>query len=188
VGKKKAAPGKAAAAGRAAPKKKPVAGRRKPARAENELPVPIIPEAELAAHFPAVEAAARDGRLDVREGLLDDPRQRTTILVHLLLEYCGDRLATRPPDSLFWTRFYWLHRLRRMHERLEHGGKRCSADAQSDAEDYLLEDGTKLNVDWSRLDPVEARARSDADAALGPGPFKRPPFACGDVRPLDPGR
>src|SRR5262249_4525010 len=34
---------------------------------------------------------------------------------------------------------------------------------------------------------VEARAKADADAALGPGPFKRPPFGCGDVRPRNRG-
>src|SRR5205823_2086996 len=144
----------------------------------------IIPEDELAAHFPAVEAAAREGRLDVREGLLDDQRQQATVLTHLLLEYCGERLADRSPESVFWTRFYWHHRLRRMHERLEHGGKRCPAMAQSDTEDYLLEEGAKLGVDWQWTDPVEARAVADADAALGPGPFKRPKFACGDIRPL----
>jgi hypothetical protein len=185
--KKKAAPGKAAAAKRAAPKKEPPTGRRMPARAKESLPVPVIPADELAAHFPAVEAAAQKGQLDVREGLLDDPRQRTTVLTHLLLEYRGDRLADRPPDALFWTRFYWHHRLRRMHERLEHGGQRCPADAQSDALDYLLEEGVKLGVDWKWVDPVEARAVADADVALGPGPFKRPAFACGDIRPLDRG-
>jgi hypothetical protein len=184
MGKKKTTPGTASAAKKATPKKKPAAGQQ-PAQAKDVLPAPIIPEDELAAHFPAVEAAARAGQLDVREGLLDDPRQRATVLAHLLLEYRGDRLADRPPDSVFWTRFYWHHRLRRMHERLEHGGKRCPAEAQSDAEDYLLEEGSKLGVDFRRLDPVEARAKGDADAALGPGPFKRPKFACGDIRPLD---
>jgi hypothetical protein len=185
MGKKKLAAGKAAAAKRAAPKKKSTAGRRKPARAKTVLPVPIIPDDELAAHFPAVEAAARAGHLDVREDVLDDPRKRTTVLAHLLLEYCGDRLATRPPESVFWTRWYWHHRLTRMHERLEHGGKRC--DVEREREDYLVEEAAKLNVDWKWLDPVEARAIADVDAALGPGPFKRPPFACGDIRPLDRG-
>ena len=87
MGKKKAAPGKSAAAKGASPKKEPTAGQRKPAPAKEVLPVPMIAEDELATHFPAVEVAAREGRLDVREGLLDDPRQRTTVLVHLLLEY-----------------------------------------------------------------------------------------------------
>src|SRR5262249_41871293 len=57
--RKKTAPGKAAAARRAAPKKNPTAGRRKPARAKKVPSVPVIPEDVLAAHFPAVEAAAR---------------------------------------------------------------------------------------------------------------------------------
>lgn len=178
MAKKKPVPGKRRAA-------KPAAPKTKPARAPTRPPVPFIPDEELAAHFPAVEAAARDGRLDVRDGLLDDPRQRATVLAHLLLEFDRDRLAGRASDALFWTRFYWHHRLRRMHERLEHGGKRCPAMAQSDAEDYLLEDGVAAGVDLAALDPVEARAVADADAALGPGPFKRPKFACGDIRPLD---
>ncbi|HEY7158785.1 MAG TPA: hypothetical protein VH575_32875 [Gemmataceae bacterium] len=185
MGKKKAAPGKAAAAKRAAPKKKPTAGRRKPARAKKALSVPIILEDELAAHFPAVEAAAREGRFDVREDVLDDPRKRTTVLAHLLLEYCGDWLADRPPESVFWTRWYWHHRLCRMHERLEHGGKRC--DAEREREDWLLEESCERDVDWDLMKQVEARAVADADAALGPGPFKRPPFARGDIRPLDRG-
>ncbi|MBO0698820.1 MAG: hypothetical protein J2P46_10530 [Zavarzinella sp.] len=184
MAKKKVPARKPAAAKRAAPKKKPTAERRKPAPTIELPPVPIIPEIELAAHFPAVEAAARAGELDVRPDVLDDPQKRTTVLAHLLLEYCGDRLAGRPPEAVFWTRFYWHHRLVRMHERLEHGGKRCPAYAQSDEEDYLLEDGIKLNVDLKCLDPVEARAKADASAALGPGPFKRPKFACGDIRPL----
>src|SRR5205085_555130 len=99
MAKKKAVPGKAAAAKKATPKE-PTAGRRKPVRDEEALPVPMIPEEELAAHFPAVEAAARNGHLNV----------------------CVERL--------------------------------------------------------------DARAVTDADAALRPGPFPRPPFACGDVRPL----
>ncbi len=94
------------------------------------LPVPVIPKEELAAHFPVVEAAARDGRLNVREALLDDPRQRITVLAHLLLEYCGDRLADRRPETVFWTRWYWHYRLCRMHERLEHGGARCDAERE----------------------------------------------------------
>jgi hypothetical protein len=187
MAKKKVAARKSAAAGRAAPKKKPAVRRRTPARVPELPPVAILPEGELAAHFPAVEAAARSGDLDVRADVLDDPRKRTTIRAHLLLEYCGNRLADRPPEAVFWTRFYWYHRLVRMHERLEHGGRRCPAYAQSDAEDYLLEDGVKLKVDLKWLDPVEARAKADASAALGPGPFRRPKFACGDVRPLAPG-
>jgi hypothetical protein len=169
MGKKKAAPRKAAAAKRATAKKKPTAGRRKPARAKKALPVPIIPEDELAAHFPAVEAAAREGRLNVREGLLDDPRQRTVVLAHLLLEYCGTRLADRSPEAVFWTRWYWHHRLCRAHERLEHGGKRC--DAEREREDDLVEESAELDVDWSLMKQVEARAVADADAALGLGPF-----------------
>lgn len=187
MAKKKVPARKPAAAKRKAPKKKPAAARRKPAPATGLPPVPIIPEDELAVHFPAVEAAARAGELDVRPDVLDDPQKRTTILAHLLLEYCGDRLAICSPEAVFWTRFYWHHRLVRMHERLEHGGKRCPAEAQSDAEDYLLEDGVKLNVDFKWFEPVEARAKADASAALGPGPFKRPKFACGDIRPLGPG-
>lgn len=182
VGRKKATPKKVAAASGAAPKKKPTVGRGKPALAENELPARLIPEGELAAHFPAVEAAVREGQLNVRAGLLDDPRQRTTVLVHLLLEYCGDRLAGRPPESVFWTRWYWHHRLCRMHERLEHGGKRC--DAEREREDRLVEESCESDVDWDVMKQVEARAEADAYAALGPGPFKRPAFACGDVRPL----
>ena len=92
MGKKKAAPGEAAPANKAA-QKKPTAGRRKPARAANALPAPIVPEGELAAYFPAVEFAAREGMLNVRDGLLDDPRQRTTVLAHLLLEDMGHLLA-----------------------------------------------------------------------------------------------
>jgi hypothetical protein len=148
--------------------------------------VPILSEAELAAHFPAVEAAVRDGLLNVREGMLDDRRQRATVLAHLLLEYCADRLADRPPEAMLWTRFYWHHRLRRMHERLEHGGKRCPAEARGDVEDGLLEDAARLGVDFRWVDPVESRAVADAESALGPGPFKRPKFACGDIRPLRP--
>jgi hypothetical protein len=182
MAKKKPAPKKAAV--KKVALKKKLAARRKPAPKAEPLRAPIIPEAELAAHFPAVEAAAREGRLDVRDGLLDDPRKRTTVLAHLLLEYCGERLAGLPPAAVLWTRFYWHHRLRRMHERLEHGGKRCPADAQSDFEDNLIEDLARLDVDWTWLDPVQARAVADADAALGPGPFKRPAFACGDIRPL----
>src|SRR2546425_91966 len=64
MGKKKTAPGKAAAPKRSAPKQKPAAGRRKPAPTKEVLPVPIISEDELAAHFPAVEAAARAGQLE----------------------------------------------------------------------------------------------------------------------------
>ena len=48
-----------------------------PARASESIPVPIIPEDELAAHFPAVQAAARKGQPDVREELHDD-RPRAT--------------------------------------------------------------------------------------------------------------
>jgi hypothetical protein len=168
---------------KAAPKKKPPAGPRQPP-ARQPFPVHIIPEDELAAYFPAVDAAARDGLLNVRDGLLDDPRQRATVLAHLLLEYLGHLLADRPAAAVFWTRFYWHHRLRRTHERLEHGGRRCPAEAQGDTEDHLLEEGAGLGVDFNWLDPVEARAVADADAALGPGPFRRPPFACGDIRPL----
>jgi hypothetical protein len=182
VGKKKAAPEKGAAAKRAGPQKKPTAGRRERAHATGAPPVPIIPEEELAAHFPAVEAAAREGLLNVRVDVLDDPQKRTTVLAHLLLEYGGDRLAARPPESVFWTRWYWHHRLCRMHERLEHGGKRC--DAEREREGWLLEEPCVLGLDWELIKQVEARAVMDADAALGPGPFKRPAFACGDVRPL----
>jgi len=145
---------------------------------------PVIPEADLAAHFPAVEAAARERGL-VRAELLDDPRQRATALAHLLLEFFRDRLADRPPEAVYWTRFYWHRRPRRTHERLEHGGGPCPAD--DDTERFLLEDGAELDVDWDRMDPLEARAVADADAALGPGRFERPPFACGDIRPLDRG-
>jgi hypothetical protein len=180
--RKKAAPHKAAAAKKAAPKKKPTAARRKQAPAKKLPSIPIIPEAELAAHFLAVEAAVRDGSLNVREDILDDPRKRTTILIHALLEYCGERLAGRPPESVFWTRWYWHHRLCRMHEQLEHGGKRC--DAEREREMYLLEDSCSFDVDWDVMKEVEAVAVAHADTALGPGPFKRPKFACGDVRPL----
>src|SRR5207237_114854 len=77
VGKKKAAPEKTATARRSAPQKEPTAGRRKAARAARALPVPIVPEEELAAHFPAVEAAAREGQLNVRVDVLDDPQKKT---------------------------------------------------------------------------------------------------------------
>jgi hypothetical protein len=116
--------------------------------------------------------------------LLDDPRQRTTVLAHLLLTFVADRLGGRPPEAMYRTRFYWHRRLRRTHERLEHGGGPCPAD--NDAELHLLEDGAALGVDWDHLEPLQARAIADADAALGPGPFERPAFACGDIRPLGP--
>lgn len=167
---------------KAAPKKTSAAARRKMVRPKKLPAVPIIPEDELAAHFPAIEAAVRDGSLNVREDILDDPRKRTTILIHVLLEYSGGRLAGRSPESVFWTRWYWHHRLCRMHEQLEHGGKRC--DAEREREMYLLEDSFGVDVDWDVMKKVEAQAVADADAALGPGPFKRPKFACGDIRPL----
>jgi hypothetical protein len=170
---------------KAAPRNKPASGRCTPARAEEGLPVQVIPEDELAAHFPAVEAAAREGLLNVCAELLDDPRQRTTVLAHLLLEYCRDRLAARPPEAVFWTRWYWHHRLCRMHECLEHGGERCGAERER--EDYLLEESADLGLDWDLMKRLEARASADADAALGHGPFRRPPFSCGDVRPLNRG-
>jgi hypothetical protein len=77
MAKKKATPGKVIAAKRAVPKKKPPTGWREPARASESIPVPIISEDERAAHFPAVEAAARKGQLDVRAELHDD-RPRAT--------------------------------------------------------------------------------------------------------------
>lgn len=180
--RRKTAPGKAVAAKKAALKMKPATPRKKPARAKKLPPVLIIPEDELAAHFPAIEAAVRDGSLNVRGDILDDARKRTTILVHVLLEYCGDRLAGRPPESVFWTRWYWHHRLCRMHEQLEHGGMRC--DVEREREMYLLEDSLGVDVDWDMMKQVETVAAADADAALGPGLFKRPKFACGDIRPL----
>jgi len=180
--KKAAARRKTAPTKRVAPKKEPTTARRKMVRPKKLSMVPIIPEDELVSHFPAIEAAVRDGSLNVREDILDDPRKRTTILVHVLLEYCGDRLGGRPPESVFWTRWYWHHRLCRMHEQLEHGGKRC--DAEREREMYLLEDSLEVDVEWDVMKQVEAVAVADADAALGPGPFKRPKFACGDIRPL----
>lgn len=168
---------------KAAPKKTSTAGRRRPPPAAGPLPVPIIPEEELAAQFPAVEAAAREGRLNVRDDLLDDSRQRTTVLAHLLLEYCGERLADRAPESVFWTRWYWHHRLCRMHERLEHGGERC--DAERERGDWLVEESCTLDLAWDLMKQVEARAIADADEAVGKGPFRRPAFGCGDVRPLE---
>jgi hypothetical protein len=182
MSKKKPTRGKAIAAKKTATKKKPTTARRQSVRPMKMPPVPIIPEAELSAHFAAVEAAVRDGSLNVREDILDDPRKRTTILVHVLLAYRGDRLAGRPPESVFWTRWYWHHRLCRMHEQLEHGGNRC--DAEREREDHLIEDSCEVDADWDVMKQVEAVAEADADAALGPGPFKRPKFACGDIRPL----
>jgi len=123
--------------------------------------------------------------LDVREEVLDDPRQRTTVLAHLLLEFFADRLAGWPPAVVYCTRYYWYRRLRRTHERLEHGGKRCPVE--TDKEIDLLEAGAELDVDWDSMKQLRARAVADAGAALGPVPFRRPRFACGDIRPLDPG-
>jgi len=142
---------------------------------------PIIPESELSAHYPAVEAAARERGL-VREELFDDSRQRTAALAHVLLTFFDDRLGNHPPTCVYWTRFYWYHRLRRTHERLEHDSNPCPAD--DDTERYLLEDGAELDVDWDLLEPLQARAVIDADAALGPGRFARPAFACGDIRAI----
>jgi hypothetical protein len=176
MGKKKAGREKSAASKRAVPRKEATAGPHKPGRAKETLSVAIIPEDELAAHFPAVEGAAQSGELSIRDGLLDDPRQRTTVLAHLLLEYCGGRLADRSRESVFWTRWYWQNRLCRMHEQLEHGGKRC--DAERERSDALVEEAAELDADWDAMEQVEAQAVADADAALGPGPFKRPKFAC----------
>ncbi|MFT3880111.1 MAG: hypothetical protein QM703_10685 [Gemmatales bacterium] len=186
MGKRKTASTKDGTGKKVSSKKSP-AGLRKPARGTSSLAVLIIPEKDLAAHFPAVEAAVREGRLDVGAGLLGDPLKRTTILAHLLLEYCVDRLADYPPAKLFWTRWYWQNRLCRMHEQLEHGGKRC--DVEREFCDNLVEQAAGFASDWDAtnwetMDRVEAQAVADADTALGPGPFKRPKFACGDIRPL----
>ena len=85
-----------------------------------------ITEAVLAERAAAV-AADTELLSDYSEGSLDDPATRSALLDYIVLERRPELLAdlNLADDDLFWNRYYWFLRLKRLHELTEHGGTEC---------------------------------------------------------------
>jgi hypothetical protein len=118
-----------------------------------------IPEAVLAGRAAAV-AADVELLSDFSERSLDDPVTRPALLSYILLDQRPELVADLglSADDLFWNKYYWFQRLKRLHELIEHGGKECGPMAQ-EAFDMLPDGGN--------LDPypdIETLARRDAQA------------------------
>jgi hypothetical protein len=130
-----------------------------------------IPEAVLAQRAAAVESDP--GLLSgYSEVSLGDPATRAAMLYYALLERRPDLLADLladlglSGDELFWNRYYWFLRLKRLHELAEHSGQECGPMAQQ-AFDMLPDCG-----DYEPYPEVKALARRDAEAhfrRVGPG-------------------
>ena len=144
----------------------------------------LIPFEQLELNFLSVEAEACEGEW-IRPDLLADPRWRRTALAYLVLEFRADCLDTYPSADVLWTRWYWLHRTKRLHEILEHDGD--PSPAHTDWEQQWCEDAGEFDFDWSQVELVEVEARTDAEEELGPGPHERPSFGCGDLREFEKG-
>jgi hypothetical protein len=130
-----------------------------------------IPEAVLAGRAAAVEA---DPELlsDYSEGTLDDPATRPALLYYIVLDRRPELLAelNLSDEDLFWNRYYWFLRLKRLHELTEHDGKECGPMAQ-EAFDMLPDGGN-----YEPYPEIEALARRDAQAQFrraGSGRKKR---------------
>ena len=120
-----------------------------------------IPEAVLAERAAAVEADT--GLLaDYSEASLDDPATRPALLSYILLERRPELLADLKlsDGDLFWNRYYWFLRLKRLHELIEHDGEECGPMAQQ-AFDLLDEPPGGNYVPYPE---IEALARRDAEA------------------------
>ena len=112
-----------------------------------------IPEAVLAGRAAAVGLLS-----DFSERSLDDPATRPALLCYILLDRRPELVADLglSADDLFWNKYYWFQRLKRLHELIEHGGKECGPMAQ-EAFDMLPDGGN--------LDPypnIQTLARRDA--------------------------
>lgn len=124
-----------------------------------------IPEAVLAARAAAVEGDA-ELLADFSDGTLDDPATRSALLYYILLDRRPELLVDlKLSDSdLFWNRYYWFLRVKRLHELIDHGGKECDSMAQ-EAFDMLPEG----DYDYDPYPEIENLARRDAEAQ-----FRRP--------------
>jgi hypothetical protein len=125
-----------------------------------------IPEAVLAERASAVEAET-DLLSDYSEGTLDDPATRPALLYYIVLERRPELLAglSLSDGDLFWNRYYWFLRLKRLHELIEHEGQECGPMTQQ-ASDMLdgLEGGN-----WEPYPEIQALARRDAEAHFRSG-------------------
>jgi hypothetical protein len=118
-----------------------------------------IPEPVLAQHAAAIAA---DPELlgDYSESTLDDPTTRSALLYYIVLERRPELFAdlNLSDDDLFWNRYYWFLRLKRLHELIEHDGKECDSMAQQ-AFDRLPD-----SVVSGPYPEIKALARRDAQA------------------------
>jgi hypothetical protein len=118
-----------------------------------------IPEAVLAEHAAAIEG---DTELlaDYSEGTLADPATRSALLYYIVLERRPELFAdlNLSDEDLFWNRYYWFLRLKRLHELIEHDGKECGSMAQQ-AFDMLPDGGN-----YEPYPDIKALARRDAQA------------------------
>jgi hypothetical protein len=123
-----------------------------------------IPEAVLAERAAAVAADA-ELLADSAAGTLDAPATRPALLYYIVLERRPELLADLKlsDEDLFWNRYYWFLRLKRLHEVTEHDGKECEPMAQQ-AFDMLPDDGN-----YEPYPDIKALARRDADAQLRAG-------------------
>src|SRR4051812_24400589 len=119
-----------------------------------------IPEAVLAERAAAVEGDV-ELLADFSEGALADPAARSALLYYILLDRRPELLADlRLSDSdLFWNRYYWFLRVKRLHELIDHGGKECDSMRQEAFD--MLPDG---DYDYAPYPAIEDLARRDAEA------------------------
>jgi uncharacterized protein (TIGR02996 family) len=129
-----------------------------------------VPEAVLAERAAAVEA---DTELlsGYSEVTLDDPATRSALLYYIVLERRPELLAglNLPDEDLFWNRYYWFLRLKRLHELSEHDGKECEPMAQQAFDMFGEPDGGNYEL----FPVVEALALRDAEGHFRAGASRK---------------